>query len=106
MSSDEHIKMAMLSLAERAHEELSVWDARLQALFTELERLDPAVAIRALEVFGDRGLAAAMLFGPMNSLDGKSVMQVALNLERGPLDFITDHSQLASEQASHHTHSL
>lgn len=98
--------VAMLSLAERAHDDLSVWDARLQALFAELENLDPGVAIRALEVFGDRGLAAAMLFGPMNSLDGKSVMQVALNLGCEPLDFMADHSQLASEQASDDAHRL
>ncbi|MFN2312707.1 MAG: hypothetical protein ABR590_11730 [Spirochaetia bacterium] len=74
----------MLELAQRALDELSALDAQLHALFVDLEIFDPKLAARAEAVFGDRALAATLLFGPVASLGGKSVMLAALETGRDP----------------------
>lgn len=88
MNDEKDNKQAMLKLAWRGLGELSALDAQLNSLFVDLERLEPVLAARAEAVFGDRALAATLLFGPIASLGGKSVILVALETGRDPFEVI------------------
>lgn len=78
--------VAMLSLAERALDEVSAWDAKLEALYDEIEALDSGLAEKALMVFGDCALSVALMCGALPALGGKSAMQVALETGVDPFE--------------------
>lgn len=88
MNSENNNNQAVLELAWRGLGELSALDVQLNSLFIDLERLDPELAARAEAVFGDRALAASLLYGPVASLGGKSVMLVALETGRDPFEVL------------------
>ncbi len=78
--------VAMLSLAERARDEVSAWEAKLEALYADLEALDSGLAEKALMAFGDRALSVALLCGALPALGGKSAMQIALETGGDPFE--------------------
>lgn len=91
MNSENNNNQAVLELAWRGLGELSALDEQLNSLFVDLERLDPVLAARAEAVFGDRALAVTLLYGPVESLGGKSVMLAALETGRDPFEVLPNH---------------
>ena len=80
------IQVGLKALSDRAVEDIKQFDTVLLKLFRELDQLDPDLAKRAKERYGDPGLAALILFSAFERLGGKSAMQVAMETRKDPLE--------------------
>lgn len=85
-------KFKLTNLAVQVTEDITACDKRLIVLFDQLAFLSPNTARRAEKSFGSRAFAALMLFVSREQLNGKSIMQVALENDQDPLDSIADSS--------------
>jgi len=85
MPTDDTPTTAISAFADRACRELAGWDDRLDVLFADLQELDPDLAARACALIGSPKLAALLLFGPLDHLNGRSALQTALERGEDPL---------------------
>lgn len=82
----DEVNEKICSLALQASKEFCIFDDKLYELFESLEELDPDLTDRAIAQFGDIGIASFMLFCPIDRMDGKSVMQIAVETGKDPLE--------------------